>query len=162
MHQHFIRKQLAIRNRSIRRRLARLIYGSSRSGDVLIRATRQRLTTMDDLLLVMIIAGIGLSGAYLRAELILRRRLKTAECRRELDLRKLHINRRCLEQTAVPKQSCNGPSTIQINLFQVKGVSARALGIFIEERNAKWNFLQTRDLLMRCVTFLALVLICAG
>ena len=44
---------------------------------------------LDDLLIAILIAGIGLSGAYLRAELSLHRRLKAAERRKELALREL-------------------------------------------------------------------------
>jgi hypothetical protein len=36
---------------------------------------------MDDLLILMILVGIGLSAAYLRAELVLCRRRRTAERR---------------------------------------------------------------------------------
>jgi hypothetical protein len=48
---------------------------------------------MDYVLIVIIIAGIGLSGAYLRAELVLRRRTKAAARRDDLSLRKLNANR---------------------------------------------------------------------
>ncbi len=40
--------------------------------------------SLDDLLLAIIIAGIGLSIAYLRAELVLRQEFKAAERRKEL------------------------------------------------------------------------------
>ena len=44
---------------------------------------------LDDLLIALIIAGIGTSGAYLRAELLLHRRLTAAQRIRQLQLRKL-------------------------------------------------------------------------
>lgn len=45
----------------------------------------------DDLLFATIIAGLGLSLAYVRAELTSRRRLRAAELRREIVQRELHI-----------------------------------------------------------------------
>jgi hypothetical protein len=45
--------------------------------------------TLDDLLIAILVAGIGLSGAYLRAELLAHRRFKAAERRKELALREL-------------------------------------------------------------------------
>lgn len=51
---------------------------------------------LDDLLIALIIAGIGTSGAYLRAELLLHRRLTAAQRIRQLQLRKLQTTRKIL------------------------------------------------------------------
>lgn len=48
---------------------------------------------LDDLLFAIILAGIGLSGAYLRAELVVHRRVTEVELRRELVQRELHSAR---------------------------------------------------------------------
>ena len=48
---------------------------------------------LDDVLFAIILAGIGLSGAYLHAELIAHRRVTAVERRRELVQRELHSAR---------------------------------------------------------------------
>lgn len=48
---------------------------------------------LDDVLFAIILAGIGLSGAYLRAELVVHRRVTAVERRRELVRRELHCVR---------------------------------------------------------------------
>ena len=48
---------------------------------------------LDDLLMAIIMAGIGLSLAYLRAEYVFNRRSKAVARRDELILRELHANR---------------------------------------------------------------------
>jgi hypothetical protein len=48
---------------------------------------------LDDLLMAIIIAGVGLSLAYLRAEYVFNRRPKAAARRDALILRELHANR---------------------------------------------------------------------
>jgi hypothetical protein len=53
---------------------------------------------IDDLLIAIIIGGIGLSGAYLRAEYTFYRRHKAVERRKQLSLRELHTNRLCHEE----------------------------------------------------------------
>ena len=65
-------------------------------------ASDKRIADMniDDLLIAIIIAGIGLSGAYLRAEVLLHRRLTAAKRSRELVERELHNTRVRLEQKA--------------------------------------------------------------
>jgi len=88
---------------------------------------------LDDLLITIIIAGIGLSGAYLRAELVLHRRLKSAELRKELSLRESHITRLRPEQNHMPGQPRTYPSPIQRNVFPAMRVLARVLRIFIQE-----------------------------
>ncbi len=57
---------------------------------------------MDDLLVAMIIAGIGLSGAYLRAELILRLGTKAAQQRDDLNRCELHAHTLTLMQKDPP------------------------------------------------------------
>jgi hypothetical protein len=49
--------------------------------------------SLDDLLFAIIVAGIGLSGAYLKAEYVLNRYFKTAEHKKLIALRELHTNR---------------------------------------------------------------------
>ena len=89
---------------------------------------------LDDLLIVMIIAGIGLSVAYLRAEVFLYRRFKAAERRREALQRQLHIKRVRSEQIEMPGQQCTDPSPNQINVFPAMRGLARASRIFIQGR----------------------------
>jgi hypothetical protein len=50
------------------------------------------MTYMDDLLTAMIIAGIGLSIAYLRAELVLKCGRKVKERKKAIVQRELHAN----------------------------------------------------------------------
>ena len=56
----------------------------------------------DDLLIAMIIAGFGLSGAYFRAVFILWRRNQAAERKRETSLRELQADRLCRDENEVP------------------------------------------------------------
>lgn len=44
---------------------------------------------LDDLLIAILIAGVGLSGAYLRAELVSHQKFKAAERKKQLFLREL-------------------------------------------------------------------------
>jgi hypothetical protein len=90
---------------------------------------------MDDLLIVMIIAGIGLSVAYLRAELGLRQEFKAAKRKKELALRELHITRPRREHTAMLGQPSTVSWPVQANPFPLVRVLARALRIYIQERN---------------------------
>jgi len=53
--------------------------------------------SLDDLLIAIIIAGTGLSGAYLSAKYVSWRRTKAAERRREFSLRELYANKLCDE-----------------------------------------------------------------
>lgn len=57
---------------------------------------------MDDLLTAMIIVGIGLSIAYLRAEFVLRRGRKVKEREKAIVQCELHANRLTLKQIDVP------------------------------------------------------------
>jgi hypothetical protein len=56
----------------------------------------------DDLLIAMIIAGFGLSMAYLRAEFVSRRGRKVKERKKAIVQRELHPNRLRLVQKLVP------------------------------------------------------------
>jgi hypothetical protein len=62
----------------------------------------------DDLLIALIIAGFGLSGAYFRAGFVSWRRNQAAERKREISLRELYAHISCRDENAVP-----GSSTIQ-------------------------------------------------
>jgi len=57
---------------------------------------------MDDLLITIIIAGIALSIAYLRAEFVSRRGRKVRERKKAIVQRELHANRVRLGQKHVP------------------------------------------------------------
>jgi hypothetical protein len=86
---------------------------------------------MDDLQIAMIIAGIGLSIAYLRAELVVRQEFKAAERKKELALRELHITRPRREHTALLRQPSAVSWPVQTNPFQLVRVLVRVLRIFI-------------------------------
>jgi hypothetical protein len=72
---------------------------------------------MDDLLISINIAGIGLSIVYLRAELLLHRNGKAAELKGQLALREAHIKRIRLKENDVAWQPRTNPSPIQSNVF---------------------------------------------
>jgi hypothetical protein len=63
----------------------------------------------DDLLIAMIIAGFGFSGAYFRAAFVSWRRNQGAERKREISLRELHAHRLARDNNEVP-----GSSTVEI------------------------------------------------
>jgi hypothetical protein len=86
---------------------------------------------LDDLLFAIILAGIGLSGAYLRAELVLHRRTTALRRARELVQREVHAKRVPLGHHEMPQPV---PS-IQANVLPLVRVLARALRIYIQERN---------------------------
>jgi hypothetical protein len=90
---------------------------------------------MDYVLIAIIIAGIGLSGAYLRAELLLHRRATAVQRKTELVQRELHTKRVRLGQNDMSRQPRTVPSSVPANVFQVVRVLARALRIYIQERN---------------------------
>lgn len=98
--------------------------------------------TFDDLLFAIIIAGLGLSGAYLRAELLLHRRLTAAQRKSELLHLELHTNRVRLEQNGVSTPPRAAPTSIP-NDFQTARVLVRGLRIFIQERNIQWYWFRT-------------------
>jgi len=58
--------------------------------------------SLDDLLIAIIIIGIGLSGAYLKAEYDSHVRLKTSERRTGIVLHDLHASRVRIEQNGMP------------------------------------------------------------
>ena len=88
--------------------------------------------TLEDLLFAIILAGIGLSGAYLRAELVLHRRMTALQRTREIVQREVHAKRVHIEPNNMLAQPV---PPIQANAFRLVRVLARALRIFIQERN---------------------------
>jgi hypothetical protein len=88
--------------------------------------------SIEDLLFAIILAGIALSGAYLRAELVLHRRTTALRRARELVQREVHAKRVRLGPNKMPTQPV--PS-IQANALPLVRVLARALRIVIQERN---------------------------
>jgi hypothetical protein len=86
----------------------------------------------------MIIAGIGLSIAYLRAELVVRQEFNVAERKKELALRELRITRRRREQTALLRHPNAVSWPVQTNPSQLVRVLVRALRISMQERNIQW------------------------
>jgi hypothetical protein len=99
------------------------------------RGTRMRNGMFDDLLFVMIITGIGFSGAYLRAEVLLYRRFKAAERRREALQRELHTKRVRPEQMDMSRRLRPQSSQIQTNVFPAMRVLACVLRNIRQERN---------------------------
>jgi hypothetical protein len=95
---------------------------------------------MDYFLIAIIIAGIGLSGAYLRAELLLHRSMTAIQRRRELMQREFHAKRVGLAQG---DRSTQPVPSIQASVFQMMRVLARALRIFIQERNIQRFWIRT-------------------
>jgi hypothetical protein len=72
-------------------------------------ANSKGMTAMaDDLLIAMIIAGFGLSGAYFRAVFVSWRRNQAAEWKREISLRELYGRGLCRNANEVA-----GSSTVQ-------------------------------------------------
>jgi hypothetical protein len=88
--------------------------------------------SLDDLLFAIIIAGIGLSGAYLRAELLLHRNMTALQRTRELLQCDVHAKRVRLGSN---KMSMQPVPSIQTNAFQLVRVLARALRIVIQGHN---------------------------
>jgi hypothetical protein len=94
--------------------------------------------SFDDLLFAIILAGLGLSGAYLRAELLLHRRMTALQRTRELVQLEFHAKRAGLEQNNASRQPRNPPSPTQADAFCTMRVSARALRISLQERKFKF------------------------
>jgi hypothetical protein len=69
--------------------------------------------SMDDLLFVQVIGGIGLSLAYLRAEYLSHRRLTAARRRRESVMRKLHMAKARLDPIDIARHQRIDHSRIQ-------------------------------------------------
>jgi hypothetical protein len=86
---------------------------------------------VDDCLFATIIAGIGLSGAYLRAVLVLHRRTTALQRAKELVQREVHAERVRIE----PNKILQPVPSIQANAFRLVRVLARALRIFIQDRS---------------------------
>jgi hypothetical protein len=86
---------------------------------------------VDDLLLVMIMAGIGLSGAYFRAELLVHQRMTAVRRKRELLQLELHTQRVRLEHQEMSRQPRAAPASIPANIVQVMRDLLRALRSFI-------------------------------
>jgi hypothetical protein len=63
----------------------------------------------DDILIAMIIAGFGLSGAYFRAVFVSWRRYQAAEQEREISLRELDGHRLCRD-----KNDATGSSIVRV------------------------------------------------
>jgi hypothetical protein len=85
---------------------------------------------IDDLLFAIILTGIGLSGAYLRAQLVLDGGTTALRRAREFVQREVHDGRVRLGRNAMPQPV---PS-MQANPFPLVRVLARALRIYIQER----------------------------
>jgi hypothetical protein len=83
----------------------------------------------DDLLFAIIVAGLGLSGFYLRAELLLHRRLTAVQRKTQLLQLELHTKR--VRDVSAPRAA----PTSNINDFQTARVLARALRIFVQEHD---------------------------
>jgi hypothetical protein len=91
--------------------------------------------SVDDLLIAIIVAGLGLSSAYLRAELLLHRNMSAVQRRKELVQLKFHTKRVLLGQNDTSKQPRVVPSSLQTHILPVMRVLTRALRICIQERN---------------------------
>jgi hypothetical protein len=102
--------------------------------------------SLDDLLFAIIIIGIGLSGAHLRAELVSHRRMTALRRAREFVQREVHAKRVGFGHNTMPTQPA--PS-IQANPFPLVRVLARALRIFIQERNIHRFWIRTSACLKR-------------
>jgi hypothetical protein len=101
------------------------------------------MTHMDDLLITIIVVGIGLSIAYLRAELVWRQEFKATERKRKLALRELHITRPRRHPRGMLGQASTASWPIQANPFQLVRVLVRALRIFLQERDIHWYWFRT-------------------
>ena len=95
---------------------------------------------VDDCLFAIIIAGIGLSGIYLRAELVLHCRTTAVQRTRELVQREVHAKSVRPGHNEMPQTV---PS-IRANVFPLVRVLARALRIFIQELNIHRFRIRTR------------------
>jgi hypothetical protein len=98
---------------------------------------------MDDILIAIILAGIGFSGVYLRAELVLHRRMTALRRRRELVKRDFHAKRVGLGQNDVSRQPRTVPSSIQANVFHVMRVLVRVSRIYIQEHKIHRFWIRT-------------------
>jgi predicted membrane-bound mannosyltransferase len=83
----------------------------------LAAALDAHMTIHDALLMMLIIAGMGLSVAYLRAEYILHREFKAAEHRKLIVLRELHA------AWLATRQNVSSVATIQIQNYFIEDKS---------------------------------------
>ena len=84
----------------------------------------------DDLLIAMIIAGLGLSGVYFRTAFAERRRYQSAERRREHRLQELDAARLQRDKSAIP-----GSSTVQVEKRVDPTLRARGVRATFQLRN---------------------------
>jgi hypothetical protein len=98
---------------------------------------------MDYILIAIMIAGIGLSGAYLRAELVLNRKMTAAQRRRELMQHESQTKRVHLGQNDISRQPRAIPASLPASVFQILRVLACALRIFIQERTIHRIWIRT-------------------
>jgi hypothetical protein len=63
--------------------------------------------SFDDLLIALIIAGFGFSGAYFRAEYLSWRRCRASERKRETSFRELHASRLSCQKNDLPAPGTN-------------------------------------------------------
>jgi hypothetical protein len=89
---------------------------------------------VDDFLLAMIIAGLALAGAYLRAEYALHLRSKTAERTKERALHDLHAARVRLEQNEIPVHARTARAPNQPQRFRPMSFLVRASRLGREHR----------------------------
>jgi hypothetical protein len=89
---------------------------------------------VDDFLLAMIIAGLALAGAYLRAEYALHLRSKTAGRTKERALYDLHAARVRLEWNEIPTHSRTARTPNQPQRFRPMSFLMRATRLGREHR----------------------------
>ena len=82
--------------------------------------------SLDDLLLAIIIIGIGLSGAYLKAEYQLHVRLRTAERGTRVVRHDLHASRVRIEQNGIPVHVWIARAPLQSQLSRALRFLARS------------------------------------
>ena len=81
---------------------------------------------LDDLLIAIIIIGIGVSGAYLKAEYESKVRLRTAERRTSVVLHDLHTFRVRIEQNGIPVHVLIARAPMQAQLSRTLRFLARS------------------------------------
>jgi hypothetical protein len=94
---------------------------------------------IDQFLLMIIVAGMGLTVAYVRAEYVLYRRFKASEQEKLSVKHQLHAKRVRPGHNEMPQPV----RSIRANGFPLARVLARALRIFIQERNIHRFWIRT-------------------
>jgi hypothetical protein len=89
--------------------------------------------SIDDLLIAIIIVGVGVSCAYLRAELLLHRRTTALKRATELVRHELHSETAPLERNEISMQPVPA-----LTVFQLMRDLARVLRISVEDRNFRF------------------------